>query len=221
MRGALQMHGFSERLIPRHGLDHLVLPKKIRAALKEIVDLEKARGVLFGAWGFDAFLRKRQGTTALFWGPDGTGKLSAAEALGFELGKPLKVVDLPHLLSAATTAGTQNTGGTPGGFTKGSRGRRTVQSLFNETRLADAILVLDGFTLETGEGGGGGGGGGAGGGVGSLDTVLREMSRFPGVVVLLVTCKSPVVRDFAQKPLFSGHCYGLDPSFLLECSAMP
>ena len=76
----------SERLIPRHGRDHLVLPSKIRAALKEIVDLEKARGVLFGAWGFDAFLRKRQGTTALFWGPDGTGQLSATTRLAMLCG---------------------------------------------------------------------------------------------------------------------------------------
>jgi len=158
--------------------------------------MEKARAVLFGQWGFDTMggdMRARQGTTALFWGLTGTGRTRAAEALGFELGKPLKVVDLPHLLSAATSTSTQNTGGTPGGFTKGSRGRRTVQSLFNETRLADAILVLDGFVLQTGEGaGGGGGGGGSQGNVASLDTVLREMGRFPGVVVLMVSCNSPL-----------------------------
>ena len=41
----------------------------------------------------------RQGTTALFWGPSGTGRSRSAEAVGFELGKPLKVVDLPRLLS--------------------------------------------------------------------------------------------------------------------------
>ena len=41
----------------------------------------------------------RQGTTALFWGPHGTGQSCSAETVGFELGKPLKVVDLPRLLS--------------------------------------------------------------------------------------------------------------------------
>ena len=40
MRGALQMHGFSERLIPRHGLDHLVLPKKpVKILLKGLLSI--------------------------------------------------------------------------------------------------------------------------------------------------------------------------------------
>lgn len=36
----------------------------------------------------------KQGATALFHGEPGTGKTSAAEAIGFEVGRPLKVIFL-------------------------------------------------------------------------------------------------------------------------------
>ncbi len=47
------------------------------------------RSVLFGQWGFAA--NDQQGITVLLHGPPGTGKTLAAEALGYEVGKPLKV----------------------------------------------------------------------------------------------------------------------------------
>lgn len=47
------------------------------------------RSVLFGQWGFSA--TEQQGVTVLLHGPPGTGKTLAAEALGYEVGKPLKV----------------------------------------------------------------------------------------------------------------------------------
>jgi AAA+ superfamily predicted ATPase len=48
----------------------------------------------------------------------------------------------------------------------------------------DAVLVLDGFSLETE--GGGGGGGGASTDSRLLSIVMREMTRFPGVVIMMV-----------------------------------
>ena len=47
------------------------------------------RSVLFGQWGFSA--TEQQGITVLLHGPPGTGKTLAAEAIGYEVGKPLKV----------------------------------------------------------------------------------------------------------------------------------
>jgi hypothetical protein len=44
------------------------------AAVWYQVRIEKARGVLFGPWGFDDDMRERQGTTALFWGAAGVGR---------------------------------------------------------------------------------------------------------------------------------------------------
>ena len=45
--------------------------------------------MLFGQWGFGADGQK--GITVLLHGQPGTGKSLAAEALGYEVGKPLKV----------------------------------------------------------------------------------------------------------------------------------
>jgi len=101
VRGVLQMLDFHERVIPKNGLSDLIVSETVMEKLTEMVSLEKARGILFGTWGFDESMRARQGTTALFWGPSGTGRSRSAEAIGFELGKPLKVVDLPRLLTGS------------------------------------------------------------------------------------------------------------------------
>ena len=43
---------------------------------------------MFGQWGFGK--TEQQGLTVLFHGAPGTGKSLAAEAVGYEVGKPLK-----------------------------------------------------------------------------------------------------------------------------------
>ena len=54
------------------------------------------RSVLFGQWGFGS--TEQQGLTCLFHGAPGTGKSLAAEAIGYEVGKPLKVREDLHCL---------------------------------------------------------------------------------------------------------------------------
>eukprot|EP00584_Thalassiosira_punctigera_P013422 CAMPEP_0172570708 /NCGR_PEP_ID=MMETSP1067-20121228/128532_1 /TAXON_ID=265564 ORGANISM="Thalassiosira punctigera, Strain Tpunct2005C2" /NCGR_SAMPLE_ID=MMETSP1067 /ASSEMBLY_ACC=CAM_ASM_000444 /LENGTH=716 /DNA_ID=CAMNT_0013362857 /DNA_START=9 /DNA_END=2156 /DNA_ORIENTATION=- len=170
VRGALQMVEFNERVVPRGGLSDLVTSEAVTASLNEMVNLEKARGILFGSWGFDSDMRARQGTTALFWGANGTGRSRAAEAIGFELGKPLKVVDLPRLLSEHRDSKSPSDGG-----------GKAVRNVFHEARLMDAVLVLDGFSLESESGGGG-----TPTDSRLLNIVMREMTRFPGVVIFMV-----------------------------------
>ena len=52
----------------------------------------QARAVLMGQWGFGKN-GDLAGTVCLFTGEPGTGKTLAAEAVGFETGKPLKARD--------------------------------------------------------------------------------------------------------------------------------
>jgi hypothetical protein len=118
-------------------------------------------------------MRARQFTAAVFWGPSGTGLSRAAEAIGFELGKPLKLVDMPRILSDEK-----------GSLDSPADGRaHAARAVLHEARLMDAVLVLDGFSLETEVGGGGGG---ASTDSRWLSIVMREMTGFPGVVIMMV-----------------------------------
>ena len=54
--------------------------------------------MLFGQWGFQQQHGKAQGIAALFHGVPGTGKTLAAEAVGFDIGRPLMVVNCAQLI---------------------------------------------------------------------------------------------------------------------------
>ena len=82
------------------------------------------RSVLFGQWGFAK--RNHQGLTILLHGDPGTGKTLVAEAIGYEIGKPLKVVNCGELLSKWVGESTKN-----------------IDAIFQEARHQDAILVVD------------------------------------------------------------------------------
>ena len=43
---------FHRRVLPTSGLDKVVVEEKLMKTLREIVQFEKARSVLFGQWGF-------------------------------------------------------------------------------------------------------------------------------------------------------------------------
>ena len=93
LRGLLSQSSFQNKVTPEVGLDALVVPEAPREQLDELVGLERARPALFERWGLTA--RETgggRGTIALFHGPPGTGKTLAAEAVGHELGRPLRRV---------------------------------------------------------------------------------------------------------------------------------
>ena len=196
VRGALQMMEFDERVVPQASLEELIASDDVKKELEAMVNLEKARGILFGSWGFSDDMRGRQGTTALFWGPSGTGRSRAAEALGYELAKPLKVVDMPRLL-VEKKGRRQGSGG----------GTTTVREVFQEARLMDAVLVLDGFSLQPDSSGSG-----AADDTRLLNLVVREMTRFPGIVIMMVETSGSL--DVFVSRLDKGLLRGL--KFLVE-----
>ena len=169
MRGSLAMKNFAERIVPDDGLDALVFSPNVMEQLQSIVQLEKARSVLFGSWGFGDAMRSHQGTTCLFSGAEGVGKVAAAKAIGFELGRPIKRINFPQLLRD-----NENATESP------------VVALFREARLMDAVIVLEGFSIETE----GGSGDRSSSDPRTLEMLLYEMARFPGCVILtLVSTK--------------------------------
>lgn len=112
--------------IPQKGTDSLVLSEPTVQVVREIIDSEKARKVLEGQWGFSEVFPDHNGCAVLFHGPSGTGKTHTAEAIAFETGKTLKVVNYAHVLSMWV------------GETE-----KSLESLFKEVADENSILLFD------------------------------------------------------------------------------
>nr|CCA15809.1 conserved hypothetical protein [Albugo laibachii Nc14] len=130
MRGSLRMKTFDHRVVPTSGLDSLIVESSVKSEFHQIVQFEKARSVIYGQWGFDfgESKSKQKGISVLIYGPPGIGKTNAAKSIGFEVGRPLKLVSFSQLQSdsAAET-------------------RKALRAVFDDARLMDAVLVLEGF----------------------------------------------------------------------------
>jgi hypothetical protein len=81
------------------GFDDLVLPDRTIGQLRALADQVRHRRRVYGAWGFGERLNRGLGISALFAGPSGTGKTSAAEAIAGELRLALFRVDLSAVVS--------------------------------------------------------------------------------------------------------------------------
>jgi len=131
LRGRLAMRSFDRRIIPKSGLDSLVCNDALLKRLQSVVDFEKSKTVLYSQWGFGgstAFSggQPEIGSCVLFYGPPGTGKSLAAQAVGFEVGRPLKVVNSANVVDKYV----------------GETGKN-IEKIFVEARAMEAILVFD------------------------------------------------------------------------------
>lgn len=182
IRGSLKSRTFANRVIPKSGLDELILSERLQKQLTSIVQLEKARSVLFGPWGWSEQMRDQQSSTCLFWGASGTGKSRAAEAIGFETGRPLKVMSFAQLLRSAFGGGG---GGRSMSRAQDQRQVGDLSTAFRDASLSNAILVLENFEclLNMGEGGGS-----VGGETQMLiEQLVYHMERFNGVVIIIAS----------------------------------
>ena len=84
---------------PAFSLDDLVLTDEAHAKLRELLAHVALQHVVLDDWGFRRRLPRGQGVAALFAGPSGTGKTTAAEALAGELGQDLYRIDLSAVVS--------------------------------------------------------------------------------------------------------------------------
>ena len=157
----------------------MIIADNIMASLKEIIQYEKARAVLFGQWGFGK--TSARGLAVLMHGKPGTGKSHAAEAIGYEVGKPLKVVNCGELLSKWVGESTKN-----------------IDALFEESKSIDAILLFDDcdglFGSRTSMGS-------------STDryanvdvgVLLYHIDRFPGIVIMTTNVIENLDKAFYRR----------------------
>ena len=172
MRSQLRMAAFEAYTVPQCGLEALLVPGTLRQALDELLGVVKIRRTLITDWGFADAAASGLGVTALFHGQPGTGKRLAAEAIAYELGRPLRRVHAAHMPLPWIGETVQ-----------------VLKAMFEEARHHDAVLVIeDAHTLVAGRH--------AAGSVTDHYTavLLHEMDRFPGVVILI----APLPNDLDE-----------------------
>jgi AAA+ superfamily predicted ATPase len=111
---------------PVFSLDDLVLAGETEAKLRELVAHVALQHVVLDDWGFRRRMPRGQGVAALFTGPSGTGKTTAAEALARELGQDLYRIDLSAVVSKYIGETEKN-----------------LATAFDEAERASAVLFFD------------------------------------------------------------------------------
>ena len=127
---------------PMFSLDDLVLAGETEAKLRELVAHVALQHVVLDEWGFRRRLPRGQGVAALFIGPSGTGKTTAAEALARELRQDLYRIDLSAVVSKYIGETEKNLAAAFDEAERGSavlllrRGRRAVRQAHRGPRRA-------------------------------------------------------------------------------------
>ncbi|MGY4404064.1 ATP-binding protein [Bradyrhizobium sp. USDA 3315] len=120
------MPRFAKRIVPTFALDDIVLPAEWHEQLRELVNNVVHAPKVMNDWGFGATLPQGRGIAALFHGPSGTGKTTAAQAVARALDTDVYQADLSLLESKFIGETAKN-----------------VDMLFNDAERSHAVLVCD------------------------------------------------------------------------------
>jgi hypothetical protein len=94
-----RLEDLAQRLDPAAGWDDLVLPEAHQHTLRTLAAHVRQRAKVYQQWGFAAKSHRGLGISALFAGPSGTGKTTAAEVLAQDLQLDLYRIDLSSVVS--------------------------------------------------------------------------------------------------------------------------
>ena len=111
---------------PRATLDSLVLTDALHTQVMHIITAARSRETVLRRWGLGEEYGTGKGISALFYGPTGTGKTLAAEAIAGELGMPLSVVRISEVMNRFV----------------GQTEKNTVE-VFREAQARNSVLVFD------------------------------------------------------------------------------
>src|SRR5690606_20690865 len=94
-----QLDHLAQHIEPRAGWDDLILDSRAKKNLRDVSTHVRQKTQVYQAWGFAERSARGLGISALFAGPSGTGKTTAAEVLARELELELYRIDLSALVS--------------------------------------------------------------------------------------------------------------------------
>lgn len=92
LKGLLEMVDFERRVIPKAGLQELIIEPSVLQQVELILSSGKTHKFISAQWGFGSHgnLACSSGITCLICGSPGVGKTALAHAIAFELGQPIK-----------------------------------------------------------------------------------------------------------------------------------
>lgn len=163
---------------PRIHLNDLALPESTLSAVTLALDHVRHAPALMDGWGLGEVFPYGRGATLLFHGPPGTGKTATAEAIAFELGRPLLAVDYSRIQNCYV-----------------GQTEKNIVKIFHKARQADAVLFWDEadamfydrdsakYNWE----------------VRDVNVLLQEIERFEGVCILATNRKSSLDKAFERR----------------------
>jgi hypothetical protein len=167
-RGRAKRASHYKLTTPRVKLQNLVLPETTQHCLSMALEQSRHFNVLFDTWGLGGHITYGRGVTMLFFGPPGTGKTAAAEALARELEKPILIADYSQIQNCFI-----------------GQTEKNIARVFRDAREHDAVLFWDeadamfsdrDLASRTWE-------------VRDVNVLLQELERFEGVCILATNRK--------------------------------
>lgn len=110
---------------PEYTFDRVILPDKVRQKIDEALNIFKHKDKVFNKWGLRA-IEPHPSSSLSFYGPSGTGKTMAAEAIASYLGKKILRVSYADIESKYH-----------------GEGPKMVKAIFCAAERDDAVLFID------------------------------------------------------------------------------
>ncbi len=161
-------------LVPRVKLDDVILSDLTKEAIEDALTELRHKRLIFKNWGLEEVVRTKKGVTLLFTGQPGTGKTMTAEAMAYELRRPLMLVNYSHLENMWVGETEKN-----------------IEAVFKDAEDSNAILFFDeadaifhrrGQTMMPWSNR-------------DVNVLLKRLEDFPGIVIL--SSNLPRVMDKA------------------------
>ena len=110
---------------PDQTFDRVILPASVIERIEDALCIVETRKKVFGEWGLSA-IEKHPSSALNFYGPSGTGKTMAAEAIASRLGKKIIRVSYADVESKFVGEGPKN-----------------IKAMFTAAEKNDAVLFID------------------------------------------------------------------------------
>ncbi len=176
-----QLERFADKITPKVKLDEVILLPELKNGLRRIVNEYRNSSKVYDKWNFKTTIHYGKAITALFYGQPGVGKTMAAEAIASELGLNLYPVKIPAVVSCYVGETAKN-----------------MKRVFEAAKDCEAVLLFDeadalfNSRLE----------GGSHHAVyinQTVDTILQEIERFNGVVLLTSNMPERLDKAFMRR----------------------